>query len=157
MWSNVRHVWKYDDTHLRVRVDYYDPDKYPWTVVQVPVRPLTPEEWKTLEVACYGVITDRDYIAFVTKNIGWKEQTNPFNCHFSLVAIDASRDDIEASARNRMESLSYLKGETFTPPPWLEDRDVVPHKVGISLLDKEAITEDDAKALETTLTAVWEK
>lgn len=78
---------------LRFRIDCYlepgDPE-YATQVVQVPNRPLTPEEANNPTLAAL---------------VSTVEQINPVNCHFVRVPADVTESQLRAVMRARLQAL----------------------------------------------------
>lgn len=105
--TSASHIWPDKSGLLRIRVDFF-PDVsdplYDGCHVQVPERPLTPEErpeWEKCKTdECRNALLVKWGIAKV-----WR--VNPINCHMFLLPIGFTQEDLNLAIAERLVNLKY--------------------------------------------------
>lgn len=107
MKAKVNQVWPHKSGKLRVRVDFFpdigDP-LYDGCHVEVPERPLTPEE--EAQVAVGKTPEEQNAILEeILAGIPKVWRVNPINCHMFLLPIGFTQNDLEDAIASRMPEL----------------------------------------------------
>lgn len=113
MKAKVNQVWPHKSGKLRVRVDFFpdigDP-LYDGCHVEVPERPLTPEE--EAQVAVGKTPEEQNAILEeILAGIPKVWRVNPINCHMFLLPIGFTQNDLEDAISSRIPELKAIMAE----------------------------------------------